>query len=273
MKIQLWKICRDASYLFLHESVHTHLVRTYKAWHTMGVVEFWQVCFVGSSRTTSSIPSYLSFFPPFRTASTDHMPITSPTVSPPITPTDYPKCSRPIYRPVPDPSHDRPFNQMVSHLPVCHSPHSVSSNQREHFLIPALGKIPEKNTKATRGSGLIGKVWSGREQVGTGTGIVCVFCSRPPFPDPYETSISVSTVYRPNLWRLVAVPTVSRPAVRCIPDLSRPAVRPDAPAPSRRSHTFAPSSPLTYVPIPFTMGCNFSPFLKTSDVHFVLWQS
>ena len=43
-----------------------------------------------------------------------------------------------------------------------------------------------------------------------------------------------------DLEHLVPVPTVSRPAVMCIPDFSRPAVRSVVPIPSRRSHTISP---------------------------------
>ena len=47
------------------------------------------------------------------------------------------------------------------------------------------------------------------------------------FPTPSRPRyLFPPSVYRPDLRHLVSVPTVSRPAVMCIPDFSRPAVRP-----------------------------------------------
>ena len=55
-----------------------------------------------------------------------------------------------------------------------------------------------KLPKDTRGNGRIGKMWSARERVGTETGIPSVFRSRPRLSDPFPTSVSVPTVYRPT---------------------------------------------------------------------------
>ena len=80
-----------------------------------------------------------------------------------------------------------------------------------------------------------------------------------PLPDLSICSHRLVPTYR----HLVPVRTVSRPAVMCfIPDFFRPAVRPVVPIPSRCSHTSSPIPQLTQVadvPIPFAMGCNFSP--------------
>ena len=59
-----------------------------------------------------------------------------------------------------------------------------------------------KGVKGTRGNGRVGKMWSGRERVGTGTGIPSVFRPRPRLPDPFLALVSVPAVYRPDLRHL-----------------------------------------------------------------------
>ena len=116
--------------------------------------------------------------------------------------------------------------------------------------------LPSIFRKGARGNGRVGKEWSGREQVGTGTRIPSVFRSQLRLPDPFPSLVSVPTVYRPAVRHLVPVPTVSRPAVRCIPDSS------SAQLPSRRSHTVSPIPKLTIVAdvlVPFTIGCILFP--------------
>ena len=122
--------------------------------------------------------------------------------------------------------------------------------------------------KGTRGNGRVGKMGSGRERVGTETGIPSAFRSRPRLPEPFPTLVSVPTVYHPDSRHLVVVPTVSRAAVRCIPDFSRPAFRPVVPIKSRRSHTVSPIPLLTAVvadvPIPFTIYHRLCVFFLTT---------
>ena len=122
--------------------------------------------------------------------------------------------------------------------------------------------------QGTLGNGRVGKMWSGPERVGTGTGIPSVFRSRPRLPEPFPTLVSVPTVYHPDSRHLVVVPTVSRAAVRCIPDFSRPAFRPVVPIKSRRSHTVSPIPLLTSVvadvPISLTIYHRLCVFLLTT---------
>ena len=84
----------------------------------------------------------------------------------------------------------------------------------------------------------------------------------------FPTYLIAGTVYRPDLRYFVPVPTVSPPAMRCVPDFFRPAVRPVVPMPSRRSHQISPIPQLSSVadvPIPFTMGCIFSTSYDYTD--------
>ena len=74
-------------------------------------------------------------------------------------------------------------------------------------------KSEEKNNKGARGNSRVGKMWSGRERESR-------VCFVPDRDSP--TSVSVPTVYRPDLWHLVSVPTVSRPAVSVFTAFSVP---------------------------------------------------
>ena len=103
------------------------------------------------------------------------------------------------------------------------------------------------NRNGTRGSGRVGRMWSGRKRVWAGTIIPSVFRSRTRLPGPFPTLFSVPTVYHPDLQRLVPVPTVSRPAVMFIPGFSCPAVRPVVRIPSLRSLSHNLSHPATHL--------------------------
>ena len=58
---------------------------------------------------------------------------------------------------------------------------------------------------------------------------------------PFRSLVSIAAVYHPVVWRLVSVPTVSRPTVRPLPNCF-PSHRlyPVVPIPSRRPHTISP---------------------------------
>lgn len=88
---------------------------------------------------------------------------------------------------------------------------------------------------------------------GTGRGENCVFRSRPQLRDPVPTSISFPTVYYPDLWHLVPIPTISRPAVNCIPDFSRPA------PPSAQLFPFHPDVRTHFVPSRNSLEWKMSP--------------
>ena len=103
------------------------------------------------------------------------------------------------------------------------------------------------HNKGTRGSGRVRKMWSVRERVRTGTGMPSTFRSRPRLPNPFLTLVSIPAIYRPDLGHLVRVPTVFRPAVRCISGISRPTVCPVVPIRFRRSHTVLPIPQLAVV--------------------------
>ena len=138
----------------------------------------------------------------------------------------------------------------ISTTPV--KPHiSSPRSESKHFFLQPLNKLQGPRVRAVMvGSGK-------RDRVGNGSGREresrVYFVPDRKLPTPSRPWSYIPTVRRPNSRRLVPVPTVSRPAVRCFPEFSRPAVRPVVLIPSRRSHTVSPIPQLTVVadvPIP-----------------------
>ena len=173
---------------------------------------------------------------------------------------------RPFTRPRPNMGRGARGGSCPAGHPPSVSPHPGMIGSHPRFRHPSISlqfRHPgDENGKGTHGNGRVGKMWSGRERVGTGTDVPSVFRSRPRLPDPFPTLVSVPAVYRPGSRQLAPVPTVSRSAVRCVPEFSRPAVRPVVPIPSRRSRTVFPIPQLTMaagVPSPFIVGCICSP--------------
>lgn len=133
---------------------------------------------------------------------------------------------------------------LCSSKPKCKTEHIKIAKKKAKNLEIFLENPPEKirlgKSRGTTGRGRDGKIWSGleRDGSGSGTGKHATFRSQPRFPDRAPLLASVSTVYHPAISYLVPVSLVYHPSACYLPDCFRPVSWPGVvPIPSRRSLT------------------------------------